>query len=94
MNGIHLNGKTRGSEKPVPGCLGRMVNLFDLSISGNRLLSDKPYNDGDPFTLTGFFFFGEPPIHKLKTCRMLIACWSDTMFMGNFMSFDVSFLIG
>lgn len=46
MNGIHLNGKTRGSEKPVPGCLGRMVNLFDLSISGNRLLSDKPYNDG------------------------------------------------
>lgn len=57
MNGIHLNGKTRGSEKPVPGCLGRMVNLFDLSISGNRLLSDKPYNDGDSFTLTGFFFF-------------------------------------
>lgn len=46
MNGIQLNGKPRGSEKPVPGCLGRMVNLFDLSISGNRLLSDKPYNDG------------------------------------------------
>ncbi|KNA23294.1 hypothetical protein SOVF_025910 [Spinacia oleracea] len=48
MNGIQLNGKPRGSEKPVPGCLGRMVNLFDLtsSMSGNRLLTDKPYNDG------------------------------------------------
>ncbi|XP_021722119.1 uncharacterized protein LOC110689659 isoform X2 [Chenopodium quinoa] len=48
MNGIQLNGKPRGSEKPVPGCLGRMVNLFDLTsgMSGNRLLTDKPYNDG------------------------------------------------
>lgn len=45
MNGVHLNGKPRGSEKPGPGCLGRMVNLFDLT-SGNRLLTDKPYNDG------------------------------------------------
>ncbi|KAL9228288.1 hypothetical protein vseg_003883 [Gypsophila vaccaria] len=48
MNGVHLNGRTRGSEKAVPGCLGRMVNLFDLSsgVSGNRLLTDKPHNDG------------------------------------------------
>ncbi|KAK9733838.1 hypothetical protein RND81_04G096000 [Saponaria officinalis] len=48
MNGFHVNGKERGSEKAVPGCLGRMVNLFDLTsgISGNRLLTDKPHNDG------------------------------------------------
>ncbi|KAL2945469.1 Protein TRM32 [Bienertia sinuspersici] len=48
MNGVQLNGKPRGSEKPVPGCLGRMVNLFDLtsSMSGNKLLTDKPYSDG------------------------------------------------
>ncbi|KAL9235684.1 hypothetical protein vseg_010425 [Gypsophila vaccaria] len=48
MNGIHLNGKGHDSEKSVPGCLGRMVNLFDLTsgISGNRLLTDKPHNDG------------------------------------------------
>ncbi|XP_022758581.1 uncharacterized protein LOC111305370 isoform X2 [Durio zibethinus] len=31
-----------------PGCLGRMVNLFDLNtgIHGNRLLTDKPLRDG------------------------------------------------
>ncbi|XP_074304805.1 uncharacterized protein LOC141639634 isoform X1 [Silene latifolia] len=48
MNGMHLNGKVHGSEKAVPGCLGRMVNLFDLTsgVSGNRLLTDKPHNDG------------------------------------------------
>ncbi|KAF7804573.1 hypothetical protein G2W53_043684 [Senna tora] len=34
-------------EKPFPGCLGRMVNLFDLSAgaTGNRLLTDKPHRD-------------------------------------------------
>ena len=39
-------------EKPFPGCLGRMVNLFDLSagVSSNKLLTDKPHRDGDfPF---------------------------------------------
>ena len=49
MNGTQLNSNAPGSGKPVPGCLGRMVNLFDLTsnISGNRLLTDKPYNDGN-----------------------------------------------
>ncbi|KAJ0054255.1 hypothetical protein Pint_01621 [Pistacia integerrima] len=30
------------------GCLGRMVNLFDLGtgVPGNRLLTDKPHHDG------------------------------------------------
>ena len=48
MNGIQ-NGKTRDLEKPFPGCLGRVVNLFDLStgVAGNRLLMDKPHSDGD-----------------------------------------------
>ncbi|XP_019165808.1 PREDICTED: uncharacterized protein LOC109161751 isoform X2 [Ipomoea nil] len=42
------NGKNRGLEKPIPGCLGRMVNLFDLNggVAGNRLLTDKPHRDG------------------------------------------------
>ncbi|XP_057549133.1 uncharacterized protein LOC130827429 [Amaranthus tricolor] len=52
MNGTQLNSNAPGSGKPVPGCLGRMVNLFDLTsnISGNRLLTDKPYNDGSPLS--------------------------------------------
>uniref|UniRef100_A0A9I9DW56 DUF3741 domain-containing protein/DUF4378 domain-containing protein n=1 Tax=Cucumis melo TaxID=3656 RepID=A0A9I9DW56_CUCME len=35
------------TEKPFPGCLGRMVNLFDLSagVSRNKLLTDKPHRD-------------------------------------------------
>ena len=48
MNGISSNGKTRNFEKTHPGCLGRMVNLFELNIgvSADRLLTDKPHGDG------------------------------------------------
>ena len=63
MNGINIlkhvisgvemkgtqNSKTGNLEKPFPGCLGRMVNVFDLStsVAGNRLLTDKPHRNGD-----------------------------------------------
>ncbi|CAI9776635.1 unnamed protein product [Fraxinus pennsylvanica] len=52
MNGIHQNGKNRSFEKTFPGCLGRMVNLFDLNgaVAGNRLLTDKPHRDGSPLS--------------------------------------------
>lgn len=45
------NGKNRKPEKPVSGCLGRMVNLFDLNtgVAGNKLLTDKPHHDGKVF---------------------------------------------
>ncbi|XP_048336757.1 uncharacterized protein LOC107426464 isoform X1 [Ziziphus jujuba] len=47
MNGIQRR-KCQNVEEPFPGCLGRMVNLFDLNtgITGNRLLTDKPHHDG------------------------------------------------
>ncbi|KDP26434.1 hypothetical protein JCGZ_17592 [Jatropha curcas] len=47
MNGIQ-GRKTQNVEKPFPGCLGRMVSLFDLAngVTGNRLLTDKPHHDG------------------------------------------------
>lgn len=50
MNGIQSR-KGQNVEKPFPGCLGRMVNLFDLNtgITGNRLLTDKPHYDGNLF---------------------------------------------
>ncbi|KAF8392088.1 hypothetical protein HHK36_022429 [Tetracentron sinense] len=49
MNGIQ-NGKARNLEKPFPGCMGRMVNLFDLSagMAENRLLTEKAHRDGSP----------------------------------------------
>ncbi|PSR94927.1 protein of unknown function DUF4378 protein [Actinidia chinensis var. chinensis] len=52
MNGTQ-NSKTGNLEKPFPGCLGRMVNLFDLStsVAGNRLLTDKPHRDGSPLSM-------------------------------------------
>ncbi|CAI9770615.1 unnamed protein product [Fraxinus pennsylvanica] len=52
MNGSHQNGKTRSFEKTFPGCLGRMVNFFDLNgaVAGNRLLTDKPHRDGSPLS--------------------------------------------
>ncbi|XP_039003859.1 uncharacterized protein LOC120130770 isoform X2 [Hibiscus syriacus] len=46
MNGIQQR-KGQNIEK-FSGCLGRMVNLFDLNsgVPGNRLLTDKPQHDG------------------------------------------------
>lgn len=48
MNVIQ-GSQAQNIEKPIPGCLGRMVNLFDLSngATGNRLLTDKPHGHGD-----------------------------------------------
>ncbi|KAL8236375.1 hypothetical protein R6Q59_017456 [Mikania micrantha] len=45
---MNQNDRDRKLERPIPGCLGRMVNLFDLntSVGGNRLLTDKPYHEG------------------------------------------------
>ncbi|KAM3731261.1 hypothetical protein ACB098_12G149500 [Castanea mollissima] len=47
MNGIQSR-KPYTTEKPVPGCLGRMVNLFDLNsgVAGNKMLTDRPHRDG------------------------------------------------
>ncbi|MCD7467499.1 hypothetical protein HAX54_004963 [Datura stramonium] len=47
MNGFQ-NGKSRAHDKSSPGCLGRMVSLFDLNsgVAGNRLLMDKPHSNG------------------------------------------------
>ncbi|XP_061341437.1 uncharacterized protein LOC133287781 [Gastrolobium bilobum] len=46
MNGVQ-NRRVHNVEKPFPGCLGRMVNLFDLTagVNGNKLLTDKPHHD-------------------------------------------------
>lgn len=43
------NYEARKVDRQIPGCLGRMVNLFDLSagVSANRLLTDKPRREGD-----------------------------------------------
>ena len=46
LTGVEMNGsqnkKGQNIEK-FPGCLGSMVNLFDLNtgVPGNRLLTDK-----------------------------------------------------
>ncbi|KAK4338691.1 hypothetical protein RND71_043178 [Anisodus tanguticus] len=57
MNGFQ-NGKN--FDKPVPGCLGRMVNLFDLNsgVAGNKLLTDKPHGDNE---LHCYIFFSSVP---------------------------------
>ncbi|GAA0156830.1 reductase [Lithospermum erythrorhizon] len=46
MNGLP-DGKKFKLEKPVPGCLGRMVNIFDFGlVARNKLIADKPYSEG------------------------------------------------
>ncbi|KAE8685330.1 hypothetical protein F3Y22_tig00111099pilonHSYRG00209 [Hibiscus syriacus] len=49
--GVEMNGIQQRNGQDIenfPGCLGRMVNLFDLNsvVPGNRLLADKPHRDG------------------------------------------------
>ncbi|KAJ7977128.1 Phosphatidylinositol N-acetyglucosaminlytransferase subunit P-related [Quillaja saponaria] len=46
MNGVQ-NRRAHNFEKPYPRCLGRMVNLFDLTtdVTGNSMLTDKPHRD-------------------------------------------------
>lgn len=61
--GIEMDGpqrrKAQNIEKPFPGCLGRMVNLFDVStgVAGNRLLMDKPHHDGESCLLMFYYKF-------------------------------------
>ncbi|XP_076898379.1 uncharacterized protein LOC143551923 [Bidens hawaiensis] len=46
------NDRNNNLGSPIPGCLGRMVNLFDLntSLGTNRLLTDKPHYEGLPLS--------------------------------------------
>ncbi|KAL8489984.1 hypothetical protein ACS0TY_025764 [Phlomoides rotata] len=50
MSATSQNGRNCNFENTYPGCLGRMVNLFELNIgvSANKLLTDKPHRDGSP----------------------------------------------
>lgn len=41
------NVQSRGVGRQIPGCLGRVVNLFDFGTVGNgkKLLTEKPHFD-------------------------------------------------
>lgn len=71
MNGMQIS-KAHNTDKPFPGCLGRMVNLFDLStgVSGNKLLTEKPHHDGN-FLLYNLLFIG-------NQWHILILCGSSS----------------
>ncbi|OVA02237.1 Protein of unknown function DUF3741 [Macleaya cordata] len=47
MNGIQKR-RAADLEKPFPGCMGRMINLFDFGpgMTGNKLLTDKEHQNG------------------------------------------------
>ncbi|XP_008809662.1 uncharacterized protein LOC103721293 isoform X2 [Phoenix dactylifera] len=43
--------KVQDLQKPFPSCMGRMINIFDLSstgMAGTKLLTDKAHRDGSP----------------------------------------------
>ncbi|CAH9134090.1 unnamed protein product [Cuscuta epithymum] len=63
MNQIQ-KGKTQISEEHFPGCLGRVVNLFDLNIgiAGNKMLMDKQHQDG--FPTSGKSYMARPSPYK------------------------------
>ncbi|KAM0949412.1 hypothetical protein DsansV1_C05g0052161 [Dioscorea sansibarensis] len=49
MNGFQ-NKRRPESQKQFPGCMGRMMNMFDLSagMPGTKLLTDRAHRDGSP----------------------------------------------
>lgn len=71
-----MNAKARNVEQPFPGCLGRMVNLFDLSTSvagGNRLLTDKPHRDGSPLSRSRSDVSGMSPIADHSEDKVIVS---------------------
>lgn len=50
MKGIQKK-KGQDLQKPFPGCMGRVVNVFDLNanIVGTKLLTERAYRDGNIF---------------------------------------------
>ncbi|XP_073050663.1 uncharacterized protein [Primulina eburnea] len=76
MNGIHQNVENHSFEKSFPGCLGRVVNLFELNagVSSNRMLSDKPHREGSPLSrsrsdVTRMSPSGDPMEEKVVNSR-------------------------
>lgn len=56
---MNNNRRVHNDDKPFPGCLGRMVNLFDLTpatVNGNKLLTDKPHRDHGYLSLSNLPF--------------------------------------
>ncbi|KAJ0967377.1 hypothetical protein J5N97_024294 [Dioscorea zingiberensis] len=49
MDGFQ-NRRRPESQKQLPGCMGRMMNMFDLSagMPGTKLLTDRAHRDGSP----------------------------------------------
>lgn len=76
MKEIQRRKVRSNTEKPFPGCLGRMVNLFDLSagVSRNKLLTDKPHRDGD-YSLYFLFFFFKIDIISSSFEGLTVCCW-------------------
>jgi hypothetical protein len=47
---------------PFPGCLGRVINMFDLSngVVATKMLTEKAHRDGTSFSYSTLF----PPCHR------------------------------
>lgn len=96
MNGSSQNG-SYNLEKTYPGCLGRMVNLFELNIgvSPNKLLTDKPHRDGGHLFFCLFYSVLHCTYLKLEFSSMwhghvnLIGHYQTTVwsFLGHFYKF-------
>lgn len=41
--------KAEGPQRPTPGCMGRMINIFGSSVgmAGTKMLTDRPHRDGE-----------------------------------------------
>lgn len=61
MKGIQKK-RAADLEKPFPGCMGRMINLFDFGpgMTGNKLLTDKEHQNGDFLCIPKFPLLPSP----------------------------------
>jgi hypothetical protein len=80
MNSVKNNRRVHNDDKPFPGCLGRMVNLFDLTpttVNGNKLLTDKPHREHGYLSLSIYplfcFILLMVIMFKLLVCGFVIS---------------------
>ncbi|XP_054802522.1 uncharacterized protein LOC129306152 isoform X2 [Prosopis cineraria] len=95
MNRVQ-NKQIHNIEKPFPGCLGRMANLFDLTtgVTGNRLLADKPHHDASlsrsQSDVTGIL---SPPLGDQIEDKLILSNLARTFSKNNINGTPIKMLI-
>lgn len=73
MSGFH-NRKAQDLKKPFPGCIGRMINVFDFSagVAGNKMLTERAHGDGTSLGFLFMFIYSDESIMNILFPDLLL----------------------